>query len=61
MMEAVTNKTLEKWKYELVRDGLVQYEVLEQAENIANAENINISIPCIANSPSSFLYAFSNI
>ena len=41
-MEAVTNKTLEKWKYELVRDGLVQYEVLEQAENLANAENINI-------------------
>ena len=36
-MEAVTNKTLEKWKYELVRDGLVQYEILEQAENLANA------------------------
>ena len=41
-MEVVTNKTLEKWKYELVRDGLVPYEVLEQAESIANAENINI-------------------
>src|SRR5574344_1857499 len=41
-MEVVTNKTLEKWKYELVRDGLVQYEVLEQAESVANAENINI-------------------
>ena len=41
-MEVVTNKTLEKWKYELVRDGLVPCEVLEQAESIANAENINI-------------------
>ncbi len=41
-MEVVTNKTLEKWKYELVRDGLVAYEVLEQAESLANAENINI-------------------
>ena len=41
-MEVVTNKTLEKWKYELVRDGLVPYEVLEQAESLANAENINI-------------------
>lgn len=41
-MEVVTNKTLEKWKYELVRDGLVQYEILEQAESIAIAENINI-------------------
>ena len=41
-MEAVTNKTLEKWKYELVRDGLVSYEVLEQAESLANVENVNI-------------------
>ena len=41
-MEIVTNKTLEKWKYELVRDHIVPYEVLEQAESIANAENINI-------------------
>jgi len=41
-MEVVTNKTLEKWKYELVRDGLIQYEILEQAESLADAENINI-------------------
>ena len=41
-MEAVTNKTLEKWKYELVRDGLVSYEVLEQSESLANVENVNI-------------------
>lgn len=30
-MEAVTNKTLEKLKYDLVRAGLVPYETLEQA------------------------------
>lgn len=41
-MEAVTNKTLEKLKYDLVRAGLVQYEVIEQAEEISNAQNINI-------------------
>ncbi len=41
-MEAVTNKTLEKLKYDLVRAGLVQYETIEQAEEIANAQNINI-------------------
>lgn len=41
-MEAVTNKTLEKLKYDLVRSGLVPYETIEQAEEIANAQNINI-------------------
>lgn len=41
-MEAVNNKTLEKLKYDLVRTGLVQYETLEQAQEIANAQNINI-------------------
>lgn len=41
-METVTNKTLEKLKYDLVRAGLVQYETIEQAEEIANAQNINI-------------------
>ena len=41
-MEAVTNKTLEKLKYDLVRAGLVPYETIEQAEEIANAQNINI-------------------
>ena len=38
----VTNKTLEKLKYDLVRDGLVSYETIEQAQEIANAQNINI-------------------
>ena len=41
-MEAVTNKTLEKLKYDLVRAGLVPYETLEQAQELANAQNINI-------------------
>lgn len=41
-MEAVTNKTLEKLKYDLVRAGLVEYETLEQAGDIADAQNINI-------------------
>lgn len=41
-MEAVTNKTLEKLKYDLVRAGFVPYETLEQAQEIASAQNINI-------------------
>lgn len=42
METAVTNKTLEKLKYDMVRAGLVAYETIEQAEEIANAQNINI-------------------
>ncbi len=42
METQVTNKTLEKLKYDLVRDGLVAYETLEQAQEIASAQNINI-------------------
>ena len=30
-METINNKTLEKLKYELVRDGIVDYDVLEKA------------------------------
>ena len=41
-METVTNKTLEKLKYELVRDGIVSYETLEKAEELANVQRINI-------------------
>ena len=41
-METVTNKTLEKLKYDLVRSGLVPYETIEQAEELAQAQNINI-------------------
>lgn len=41
-METVTNKTLEKLKYELVRDGIVAYETLEKAEELADVQRINI-------------------
>ena len=41
-METITNKTLEKLKYELVRDGLVEYDVLDKAQRLASAEGINV-------------------
>ena len=41
-METINNKTLEKLKYELVRDDIVSYETLEKAEELANVQNINI-------------------
>ncbi|MBR1754700.1 Flp pilus assembly complex ATPase component TadA [bacterium] len=40
--EFITNKTLEKLKYDLVRDSLVEYETLEKAQEIADAQGINI-------------------
>lgn len=40
--EVITNKTLEKLKYDLVRDSLVEYETLEKAQEIALAQGINI-------------------
>ena len=42
MEQLVTNKTLEKLKYDLVRESLVEYEAVEQAQEIAVAQNINI-------------------
>lgn len=42
MEQLVTNKTLEKLKYDLVRDALVEYETVEKAQEIATAQNINI-------------------
>lgn len=41
-MEIITNKTIEKLKYDLVRDGLISYEDFEKAQEIANSQNINI-------------------
>ncbi len=41
-MELVTNKTLEKLKYDLVRDGLISYEDIEKAHELAVSQNINI-------------------
>lgn len=42
MEQLVTNKTLEKLKYDLVRDSLVEYEIIEKAQEIASSQNINI-------------------
>ena len=41
-MELVTNKTLEKLKYDLVRDGLVSYEDVERAQELADSQKVNI-------------------
>ncbi len=41
-MELVTNKTLEKLKYDLVRDGLISFEDIEKAHEIAVSQNVNI-------------------
>ncbi len=41
-METITNKTLEKLKYELVRDGLVEYDTLDKAQKLADVEGVNI-------------------
>lgn len=41
-MEFVRNKTLEKLKYDLVRDNIIKYEDLETAEQVASAQNVNV-------------------
>lgn|SRR5574344_166784 len=41
-MEFVRNKTLEKLKYDLVRDNLIKYEDLETAEQVAVAQRVNV-------------------
>ena len=41
-MEFVRNKTLEKLKSDLVRDNIIKYEDLETAEQVANAQRVNI-------------------
>ena len=41
-MQAVTNKTLEKLKYDLVRDGLVSFDDVDRATQIALSQNTNI-------------------
>ncbi len=42
MEQVVTNKTLEKLKYDLVRESLIEFDTLERAQEIAEAQNINI-------------------
>ena len=41
-MDFVNNKTIEKLKYDLVRDKYVTFEDIEQAQELAYAQNINI-------------------
>ncbi len=41
-MEFVRNKTLEKLKYDLVRDNLIKYEDLETAQQVADAQHVNL-------------------
>lgn len=41
-MESLSNKTLEKLKYDLVRDNIVSYEMIEKAQELATAQNINL-------------------
>lgn len=47
-METITNKTLEKLKYELVRDGLVEYDTLDKAQKLAAVQGVNIGQALIA-------------
>lgn len=42
-MDKFTNKTIEKLKYDLVREGLVSYENLENAQEIAKVQSINVA------------------
>lgn len=39
---ALDNKTIDKLKYDLVRDGLVTYDDIEHAQELASAQNTNI-------------------
>ncbi|EKE02413.1 MAG: hypothetical protein ACD_20C00391G0007 [uncultured bacterium] len=43
MQNPLSNKTIEKLKYDLVRDGLLSYESLSKAEEIAKGENKNLA------------------
>lgn len=41
-MDFTANKTFDKLKYDLVRDGLVSFDDVEKAKEISEAQNINI-------------------
>ena len=43
MQELLTNRTIEKLKYDLVREGLISYEDLSGAEDTAKADSINLA------------------
>ena len=46
----VDNKTIDKLKYDLVRDNLVTFEDLERAQEMASAQNTNIGQVLISSS-----------
>lgn len=41
-MDLVTNKTIDKLKYDLVRNNIISFEDIEKAEGLARAQNINL-------------------
>lgn len=46
-MDLINNKTIEKLKYDLVRDELVTFDELEAAQEYAGAQNINVGAALI--------------
>jgi type IV pilus assembly protein PilB len=43
MQELLTNKTIEKLKYDLVRDGLINYDDLSKAEETSETMSLNLA------------------
>lgn len=41
-MDLVTNKTIDKLKYDLVRNNIITFEDIEKAQEMANVQNINL-------------------
>ena len=41
-MDLVTNKTIDKLKYDLVRNNIITFEDIEKAQEMANVQNINM-------------------
>ncbi len=41
-MDLVTNKTIDKLKYDLVRSNIITFEDIEKAQEVANVQNINL-------------------
>lgn len=49
MQELLTNKTIEKLKYDLVRENLVSYDELSQAEEFADLNSTNLGFALLEN------------
>ena len=41
-MDLVTNKTIDKLKYDLVRNNIITFEDIEHAQEIAKDQNTNL-------------------